>query len=135
MSDNPSPVLVDQRIRNRIIEYLGAASSYDEQRDYALRVPIVSVPNEMINEWEDWAGVDAKNLLSFDKRVFSSAELEALQAYHAIWLTVVRDTPRKMPALREMFGTEPWDRLRSGASAALSVLMQRGKFSEEQEEF
>lgn len=53
----PSPRLVAQRIRNRIIEYLELASSFEAQQ----HAPIAHVPNEVINQWEDWVPTPPKN--------------------------------------------------------------------------
>lgn len=49
MSEEPNVHVVRQRIRNRIVEYLELASSFEAQLDYqpAVHVP---VPNEVINQ-------------------------------------------------------------------------------------
>lgn len=47
-----------QRIRNRVIEYLELASSFDNQSAYQAAVPYIHVPNEIINQWEDWVDPD-----------------------------------------------------------------------------
>ncbi len=46
--------IVAHRVRNRVIEYLELAASPGEQRRYEAAVPLVHVPNELINQWEDW---------------------------------------------------------------------------------
>jgi hypothetical protein len=45
--------LIEQRVRNRIIEYLELAASFEEQRRYEQDVPIAYVPYEVINQWGD----------------------------------------------------------------------------------
>ncbi|CAB5721081.1 Uncharacterised protein [Delftia tsuruhatensis] len=53
-----TPIVALQRTRNRIIEYLELASSFDAQTKYQASVPGVRVPNELLNQWEDWANGD-----------------------------------------------------------------------------
>lgn len=132
-SDKPSPMVLAQRIRNRIIEYLEIASSYEEQREYERSVPIANVPSEMICQWADW--VEDKRLDSFTEPVFSSSEQVAVGEFHAIWHSVANDTAKTMPPLSDLIGTEPWERLRRGAELALKTFEKRGKFNEELDAF
>lgn len=131
--DNPSPRVLAQRIRNRLMEYLETASSYEAQREYERNVPIAHVPHEMINQWEDW--VDGAKLDWFEEPVFSSREQEAIRTYHAVWDSVAKDTPKTLPSLSALIGTEPWERLRQAAEMALGVFAVRGKFDEERDAF
>lgn len=48
------PVVVNRRIRDRIIEYLALVANPEAQIDYQSAVPIAHVPSEIINQWEDW---------------------------------------------------------------------------------
>jgi hypothetical protein len=126
-------MLLDQRIRNRIIEYLEMASSYDEQLRYEANVPIACVPNEIINGWED--SVHRGQLNEFSEPVYSRDEQVAIGRFHAVWDGVAKDTPDQMPPLSELNGTEPWERLRVAAQQALDVFRMRGKFNEDREQF
>jgi hypothetical protein len=131
--DNPSPRVLAQRIRNRLIEYLETASSYEEQREYERNAPIANVPNEMINQWEDW--VDGTKIDLFEEPVFSPREREAIRTFHAVWDSVAKDTPETLPTLSEFIGTEPSERLRQAAETALGVFAVRGKLDEERDAF
>jgi hypothetical protein len=51
--DDASDRLFEQRIRNRIIEYLELAASFEAQREYEQGVPIAHIPYEVISQWED----------------------------------------------------------------------------------
>ena len=51
--NGPSERVVEQRVRNRVIEYLELTSSLAAQADYEKSVPIAYVPYEVINQWED----------------------------------------------------------------------------------
>ena len=50
-ADQPSARLVEQRIRNRIIESLELAASFEVQQQYERDVPIAYVPGEVLNQW------------------------------------------------------------------------------------
>ena len=131
--DNPSPMLVAQRIRNRLIEYFETTASYPMQQAFQLNVPAVHVPTEIINQWEDW--VDTQRLDGFIEPVFSQAEQVALREFHEVWEGAVKDTPTQMPELSDLIGKAPWERLRQAAEKALWVFNTRGKLNEEQDAF
>ncbi len=132
-SETPSAMLVAQRVRNRIIEYWQTASSFEAQLEYEAAVPIVHVPKEMINEWEDWVQSDHPEW--YVEPVYSLAEQVAIRDFHTVWQSVLNDTPDTLPPLSDLIGTEPWERLRAGAERALTVFDLRGKFDEECEVF
>lgn len=133
MTDDVSPMVVTQRIRNRIIEYLEVASSFEMQQDYQAKAAFVHVPSEMFNQWEDW--VQSDKLDWFVEPVFSMAEQAAIRKFDATLRAVAGDTPSVLPELSDLIGTEPWDRLRTAAEAALEVFQVRGKFDEQREVF
>lgn len=125
--------LLQQRIRNRIIEYLEIASSAEKQREYERRVPIAQVPNEMINMWADV--VDPGNLDWYSEPVFSDEENHAVRSFHDVWSDVADATPDPMPhTIEALLGTPTWNRLMVAASEALQVFAERGCFNEDVEE-
>ncbi|MCB8928796.1 MAG: hypothetical protein H6652_24600 [Ardenticatenaceae bacterium] len=130
--DNVSKQVVFQRVRNRIIEYFEVASSFDEQQKYQKAVPLVSVPSEMINQFEDW--VPNKDVLDdFGLPVFSMAEQVALRRFHRIWEDVAQNTPNPLPSLVETLKLPKWKQLREAAEETLVVFLDRGKLSEDKE--
>ena len=132
MTEAISRILLDQRIRNRIIEYLETASSYEEQLQYEANVPIVHVPNEMINEWADYVDLDRDD---YRGPVYSTEEKAAIIRFDGIWNQVIEETPEKMPSLETLLGSPPWEKLRIGAQEALDVFRLRGKCDENREQF
>jgi len=125
--------LVQQRVRNRIIEYLELAASAEQQRDYERRAPIAKMANEMINQWEDWVNADRWDWYS--QPVFSAEESKAIQSFHAVWLGVADQTPVPMPhTIEELIGTSAWNCLMVAASDTLKVFSLRGRFDDEEEE-
>ena len=128
-----SEILLAQRIRNRIIEYLELASSFEEQLAYQANTPIAHVASEVINQWED--SVHDPNDAFFAEPVFSKAEQEAIKAFHGIWDRVAGDTPDPLPELSVLIEGEPWQRLREAAVRALKIFQRRGKLDEDKEVF
>jgi hypothetical protein len=125
-----SPQLVLQRVRNRVIEYLEFASSFEAQREYQAVAP-VHVPHEVINQWQDWVqpGWEA----TFTEPVFSQPERDALVAFSQAWAQVVSTTPNPLTDLESLSQTPEWESLRSAAADALAVFAVRGTLSEQQE--
>ena len=118
-----SNIVMLQRIRNRIIEYLGAVSSYEKQGEMG--------PTAIICRWEDWV-VESWNEDYVDP-VFSKEEQDAIGKYNATWEQVADLTPDPPPALEELVNTEAWKRLHDEAEKSLAVFHKRGKLSEEHE--
>ena len=114
------------------MDYLELAASADEQREYERRAPIAQVPNEMINQWEDW--VRADDLGWYAPPVFSHEESEAIQRFHEVWAGVADETPNPMPhSIDLLIGTAAWNRLMAAAQAALDVFLKRGRFDQDVE--
>jgi hypothetical protein len=131
--EQPSQLLITQRIRNRIIEYLEVASDFAAQLEYQKNVPIAHVPSEVICEWNDW--VNEQSQPTFTEPVFTVEERAAIDQFHTIWDKVADETPDPLPELEVLMKSEPWRRLRDAASRALQVFEQRGRFSEDFEQF
>ena len=101
-------------------------------------VPVESVPvacrlpNSLL--WVTWQ-TDRVIIDRFWEPVYSPAEQAAIRRFHAVWKTVVDDTPDPLPPLSQLIGTEPWERLRLGAEDALKIFEVRGRLDEECEAF
>jgi len=126
----PSDQVINQRIRNRIIEYLELASSFEDQRLYQYKAP-VHVPNEIITQWEDW--VPDLPRAHFSEPVFSREEQDAIAAYHQVWTEVCEAIPMRLPSLEVLFDTAEWRRLRDAAISASAVFAVRGRLPEDEE--
>lgn len=131
-ADDPSERIVQQRIRNRVIEYLELASSYEDQQRYEREVPIAHVPYEVINQWGDNfpQGPDAEFRRS---DVFSRDEITAITRFHEVLEAVTSAVPDDFPTLEAVQAMPAWDRLRGAAAATHFVLMRRGKMPEDRE--
>ena len=130
--ERPSKRVVEQRIRNRVIEHLELAASFEEQQGYERNVPIAHVPSEVINLWGDNfpRGLD-RDLPRFG--VFSADEVAALRMVERAIDVAARAMPDGFPTLAEVQPLPAWAGLRDTADAALAVFGRRGRFSENQE--
>jgi hypothetical protein len=126
----PSRQIVQQRVRNRIIEYLELAGALDEQRQYQEAAQI-SVPVEVINQWEDWVP-DPRDPF-FSVPVFSTDEQSAIARFQDEWERVTAVLPDPLPDLDEIRRTPAWEHLRGAAIECLEAFLPRGRFPEEEE--
>ena len=116
-----SDLLLNQRIRNRIIEVLEITASYEEQEKFG--------SDEVVNMWEDW--VDDNRIIDYLEPVFTKQEQECLAEFHKTWNYVADHTPQILPNISELKQNEYWSALVDAASKALVVFSQRGKMSED----
>jgi hypothetical protein len=125
-----TPRYVRQRIRNRIIEYLELASSFDEQAEYQSAAPNIHVPSEVLNQWADWVSGDWREYIAAP--VFTSDEIEAVARFHDVWSGVCDATPDDLPDLQDLVGTMPWRQLAAAASSALAAFHPNGRSPEDE---
>jgi len=131
--DGITPILLNQRIRNGVMWYLEAASSFERQLQYQAAVPLVNVPNEMFNQWGDWIREDIPE--TYCEPVFSPDEQAAIWKYNAILDDVLDEVPETWPKLSELIKTKHWAYLRAAAESTLEVFLRRGFFSQDVEQF
>jgi hypothetical protein len=128
--EKPTDRIIDQRIRNRIIETLELAASFDDQFEYQAH-QVCHVPDQVILWWYDWVGDPIRP--DFDPPVFSPAELEAILRYHAVMESICDQIPGRLPDLEHLVTTDYWQHLRAAAAEALAIFQLRGRFSEHHE--
>lgn len=124
---------MEQRVRNRIIEYLDLAASYEKQADYvAAAPPFVNVPYEVINQWQDWVPLDPRTDPN-PMNVLSADEIRAMCHFHATWEVVADAVPNDHPSLSTVQELREWDLLRRAATRARAVFAMRGVMPEDHE--
>lgn len=118
-----------QRVRNRLIEYLEVASSFEAQRAFQTQSPDLDVPNEIIQQWSDWVSPDwRKELLA---PVFSEDELLAISQFQTILQGISEDLVQPIPELSILQHSPLWEKLRQSAQHTLLIFMSRGLLSED----
>ncbi len=125
---SPSKRIVEQRIRNRIIEVLDRIVSFGEASG-------LTDLNELLNEWEDWVGIEHPiRREDSAEPVYTSAECDAVSAVDRAWERFCDATPQTITDAGAATRLPEWDSLVTAATIAASVLNQRGRMSEEHEE-
>lgn len=125
MHDTPSKLLVQQRVRNRIFEYLEGVKEYPRARG-------VWDLNELINEWKSW--IDHPFLpRDYPPPAFSAGEVVALAITHDAWLAFANSTPQDIKDERAALSMPEWKAFVAACSAAIKVFQVRGRLREDAE--
>lgn len=130
--EEPSERVVEQRIRNRVMDYLALAASYLAQQEYERTVPIAHIPYEVINQWEDQFPRGLEWELE-RASVYTSREAEALRRFEGVWKATTDAVPDDYPSLRAVQALPAWQELQTAAASALDILEQRGRMPEDRE--
>ena len=119
------PQLVEQRIRNRLIEYVEWVQEYEGASEPRLGM------NELLNQWEDFITrpVDESN---FPAPVFTGNEVSALNLLDAAWEVLCSATPDHIAynSDSDVFKLREWANFFDSAGDAVEVFHRRGKLSE-----
>jgi hypothetical protein len=129
--EQPSDRVVEQRVRNRLIEYFELASSFSEQREYEAADPIVHVPYEVIEQWADWG--PHLDLYLETSEVYTAEEVKALKRFQLVWDKASEAVPDDYPSLQQVQAMPAWEELRREAESALGIFAGRGKLPEDHE--
>ena len=127
-SDHDFAVVLLQRVRNRLIEYLEVAASFEAQQAFLAQSPDLDVPNEIVQQWSDWVSPDWRNELIAP--VFSEHEIVAIHQFQTIWQAIAQDLVQPLPALGILQQSPLWEKLRFCAAQTLHIFMTRGRLSE-----
>lgn len=120
----PNAQLVEQRVRNRVIEWLELVA------DYEASPPSFDL-NEVLNQWEDWNPHSPPNLESFRSPVYTSSEAVLLVRVGHAWQEFCNETPKVITQESSELARPQWIQLVSAATSALSELRRRGKLPED----
>jgi hypothetical protein len=123
----PSALVVSQRIRNRVIEYLESVVSYQPD-------PLAFDLNELLNQWNDWVP-DQVTLAAFPNPTYSAREAELLVAVGVEWNDLCDVTPKTISDEAAVLHLPGWQKFCAAAQYALLELKVRGRLSESQEAF
>ena len=116
--------LSDLQKNNRVevLELLELFSSEYQQKDYQEKVPMVNVPNELFNQWEDCYELPLAH--EWHKQAYTNEEYLALQVFNVIVQKVASKTPQCLPALSDFIGTPEWQVLKEAALSAIKAFKQ-----------
>ncbi len=115
--------IVEQRVRNRIIEYLLVVSEFEDDSG-------VLDLNDLVNDWEfNISGPFEPR--HFSMRTYTHQEVEALKAVDAAWNRFSNATPATIRDAAIALALPEWVQFRTEARSALGVFLKRGKLSED----
>ena len=116
------------------MDYLQLAASFEEQQDYD-NLHIVNVPNEVINQWQDWVSTDPNDDPDrYPAPVYSAKEAEAMKKFQLVWVRAANAYPdATYPDLSEVQKLPEWTALRAEALAALAIFRVRGRMPQDYE--
>ena len=120
---NTPPQVIDQRVRNRLIEYLEMISEYDSS-------PPEFDLNETLNQWEDWTP-QPWNERFFPKPTFTPEETKALKSVNESWIELCESTPANISDEPAVTKTSAWTDFTEKSKLALEIMSQRGLLDEE----
>jgi hypothetical protein len=123
MKSDVPPMLVLQRIRNRIYEYVESVAEYPRNQGQADL-------NEVINEWEMYVD-DPFERGAFPAPPFVRAEVDAIAEVHAAWLAFADATPQSISDEARAMSTSQWRTLVEACHRAALAFAVRGKLHEE----
>lgn len=129
MGERESNRIIEQRIRNNVLDYLELAGSFERQIEYSWRVPIAYVPYEVISQWEDSVDLDS-TAVADTSSVYSPLEVAAMRSFHRVWLEASEALPGDYSPLAEVHALPEWVALRDAARAASAVFEVRGVMPE-----
>jgi hypothetical protein len=122
-SDKPSQCLIEQRIRNRILEYFDLVSSYENDPPFDM--------NELINFWEDWVSQPFENN-EFAEPVYSKQELLVLKEFNDKWRTLCDFAPKTITDKEHVLASDSWKDFVRHAKHSLETFSTRGILPEDQ---
>jgi len=121
--DQPSPRLIEQRVRNRVIETLETFAKIEANHLWFYLAEAV----------DDWDASNPPDLPpSFPAPVYSPAETVALLQFVTAFNEFCDAWPRGVPE-SEAIRLPQWEHLVSHAKAALTELSRRGRLPEDRE--
>jgi hypothetical protein len=116
------PELIEQRIRNRLIEFLELATSeHHVLRTFGL--------NEIVNQWFDW-NPDEPTVNDYPKPPYTESEAQLLYKVAIAISAFVNATSNDISDFSAAVATSYWRDFASCSNDALKELMKRGKLSE-----
>lgn len=116
-------MLVMQRIRNRIYEYVESVAEYPRNRG-------VWDLKEVVNEWEMYVD-DPFESVAFPAPAFVPIEVDAIAEVHAAWLAFDDATPQTIADEARAMATSQWSTLVEACHRASLAFAARGRLNEE----
>jgi len=109
-------------IRRHVRDELELLSDVDSQMQYALDVPDVDVPSELVHGWVEQCYVPQS--LAF-RQAFRIPELEVLADFHKLFIKSRAELGEPLPELEEFLAHPAWQRVIAAAGTTFRKLRKR----------
>jgi len=116
--------LVEQHIRNHLIEYVGWVCEYADEPEPRLGM------NELLNQWEDFITRPICET-NFPAPVYTTEEINALSALDVAWDLLCSVTEQDIARDSDAFEKPEWSVFVDRAREAQRIFLRRGKLSED----
>jgi hypothetical protein len=118
------PLVLEQRIRNRLIEYVEWVVEYQRESEPRLGV------GELLNQWEDFITRPICES-NFPSPAFTADEIKTLKRLDDCWEQLCSATPKHIAHDCEVFEMGEWAAFVACAVEAALVFHMRGKLPED----
>jgi hypothetical protein len=122
-TDVMDPLVLEQRIRNRLIEYVEWVVEYQAESEPRLGM------GELLNQWEDFITRPICEA-NFPSPVFSADEIQSLKRLDDGWERLCSATPKHVIHDSEVFKMSEWEAFVACAAEAALTFHGRGKLPE-----
>lgn len=124
-TERASPALIEQRIRNRLIEWLELVVESEHA------APAYGI-DELLNDWQDWNG-EPLTEAAFPPPTYTAAEVATLPEIERTWNLLCDATPKSIQDEAAAMKLPEWRSFVDAARHALNAFSVRGKLLEEKE--
>ena len=133
MEEKVSDIVIDQRVRNGLIQYFELASSEELLLKYQRDVPIAQVLVELVEQFEDWFKLEHIKDGWYKEPTYTKEEIASILRFSEIW-EMLLDLPEYVDSIGNFLSSKYWPPFQKEAKQTLEVLMKRGYLSDEKEE-
>ncbi|MEP1553401.1 MAG: hypothetical protein ABJJ44_18690 [Paraglaciecola sp.] len=123
--------VVEQRIRNLIVDHLTLLTSPTSINEYQEKVP-VNIVNELFEQWYDNVDFRIHLIENFESPTYTEEERVAILKVSSLMEYALSNTPDKFPDLNQFLVSAHYQLLSNCAKEALSVFLVRGKLSDDE---
>jgi hypothetical protein len=133
--NGPVPdIVIDQRIRNNLIQYFELASSEHNLLEYQRNVPIAQALVELVEQLEDSFDFEHVKDGWYKAPTYTQEEIDAVLNFKEIWEMLI-GMPEYVDSIGNFLSSNYWPPFQKGAERTLKVFMKRGYLSADEPEF